>query len=177
VSSDDPSCGDEVARAKDALAAAIERGHPSLVLRPPRHGRARRRDEQHPDGEPGSASALLERTIRGWPRRSAFSVMFVLVALALYAGVIALLATVDFPFLYDGETLDLGLPAVRWIVAVLALAVPAGAIWLQPRLFPAVEVATLTSARRALRLLGSWASIPVVAGAITQLPFVADLFK
>lgn len=176
VCSTDPTLGGGVAGAKTAITKAIERGRPRGVTRPARHGRAARRDAEHPDGEPGSASRLLERSIGRWPSRLAFPVMFVLLSLAAYVGVIALMTATPIPALYEDQVLDWSKGLVRWLVVGLGAGVAVAAVVAQRWLFPPVEVATLTNVRRGTRALASWATISTVAGALLQIPGFDSLF-
>ena len=174
VTSTDPGRGADVARAKEALAAAIDRGRPRLVTREARHGQAVRREASSASGEPGSASRLLERNIRGWPPRSGFPVLFMLMTLAVYAGLIVLLASVE--TLYPGETLAWELLRVKRVVVGLGLVVAIASYPAQRWAFPAVEVATLTNLRRSTRYLSSTAGISAVVGFVLKIPGLGSLF-
>jgi hypothetical protein len=176
VTSTDPRRGDKVAATKQAIARAIERGRPRFVTRQSFHGRARVWSLQHKDGEPGSASRLLERRIVGWPKRSGFPVLFIALALAVYVGAVALAVWKPIPLLYEGKVLNWDKASVRRIVIGFGFVVAAAAYVAQRWLFPSVEVATLTNARRGVRAIGSSISISVVAGLLLKIPGFGDLF-
>jgi hypothetical protein len=176
VTSDDPTRGDDVASAKLAVANAIERGRPRWVTRVPRHGRAARARPRvgFPRGQGGSASRLLESRLRRWPEPSGFPAIFTVLSLALYAGLITVLAAFD---LYHGKSLDLGDQTTRIVVGVLGAVVCAAALLLQRWAFPAVEVSSLPNASRASRVLFSSLTFSTVIGLVLSFPGLEDLFK
>jgi hypothetical protein len=164
--------GDDTREAKQALAAALERGRPRWITRRSRAGHAAR-GEPRPGDPPergASASRLLEEELRTWPKPSGFPLIFVGLTLLLYAATVAVL---DKDWI-DGLHLTLGdegvVPLVIGIGAVLAVV----AFFVQPWLFAAVEVATQTNARRFGRLAISTVSLSSITGALTKLRPLQD---
>jgi hypothetical protein len=164
--SSDPERGDNVARAASAVVAAIERGRPRWVTRRARIGSSARE-------EGASASRQLEREVVKLPRRILFPIAFVLASVAIYIGTVVL--AVHEP-VFNGCTLDWGKDSVHLVAVVVGVAVTVAAAFAQARLFPSMEVATLTSARRAVRGITT-ASLSAAIGFVLSIPGVTHLFK
>jgi uncharacterized protein YaaQ len=164
--SSDPERGDDVARAASEVVAAIERGRPRWVTRRARIGSSARE-------EGASASRQLEREVVKLPRRILFPIAFVLASVAIYIGAVVL--AVHEP-VFNGCTLDWGKDSVHLVAVVVGVAVTVVAAFAQARLFPSMEVATLTSARRAVRGITT-ASLSAAIGFVLSIPGVTHLFK
>jgi hypothetical protein len=148
------------------MRAAIERGRPRWVTRPARFGHCGRRGG-------ASASRQLEAEVLKWPSRILFPIAFVLASIAIYIGAIVL--AVHEP-VFNGCTLDWGKNSVHWVAVIVGVGVAVAASIAQGRLFPSMEVATLTSARRAVRGLTT-ASLSAGIAFVLSIPGVTRLFK
>jgi hypothetical protein len=191
VISFEPSQEKTVIDTANYVAEAVERGRPRLMARGALKGTSKRGDSRptFPCGSGGSASRSLERAVRESPKRNSFWLIFVLICLGLYAGAIALLATV--PLLYPasetdgvdvpGRVLDVGRPSVQWLVAGLGVVVAVAAFFAQRWLFPPVEVARLPRTGKAFKAavaaLGTTGVVGAVAGLLLEIPGLAELFE
>lgn len=169
--------GTTVADAKEAIAAALERGRPRLT-RPSVQLTAKRPDPApgYSAERAGSASLALERYLRDWPGPSGFPLIFVLLSLLAYAGVVALL-TIGDGLIFPDKALDLDRASVQVAVGVVGVVVGVAALIAQAVLFPPVEVATLTNARRVTKVLFSSITISSLAGVLVKIPWIQDLFS